>query len=525
MAGKVLPIGIQGFEKLRLENFLYVDKTEYIHELVHDKVPFFLSRPRRFGKSLLLSAIKLYFEGKSELFKGLAIERLERDNPEAWQQYPVFYFDFNGKNYAIDGSLEEVLDGLLRGWERLYGDEFQNRPVEERFIRLLEAAHLKIGRRAVVLIDEYDKPLLDVMDNPVLLEHNRGVFKGFFSTLKSADEHIEFIFITGVTKFHKNSIFSDLNQLKDISLTKKFASICGITEKELKRDFGDKIMSLAESQDLTLDECLGQLKQTYDGYRFHQNGESVYNPYSLFNAFYDGEFGSFWFETGTPAFLVKRLRDIRFDVRKFIDKTLFVGEGTLKNYTGDSFDPILLLYQSGYLTIADYDKRRRRYTLCFPNEEVEYGFVECMLPDYVSVTSAGRGLDIFTLDNYIETGNVDGIRDVLTALFASIVYTAENDPFEHYFQAVIYLVFTLFGKFAICEMHTFSGRIDCKVETGDFVYLFEFKRDDTAEAALRQIDDDKDYCLSFKADARKLFKIGAAFDSKSRMLTDWRMEE
>ena len=335
--------------------------------------------------------------------------------------------------------------------------------------------------------------------------------------------HIQFIFITGVTKFSKVSIFSDLNQLKDISMTEEYSGMCGITEEELSAYFQQEIEETADRQRMTYDECLNELKDWYDGYHFNPYGESVYNPFSLLNAFYDKDFGSYWFETGTPTFLIRKLRENRFDVRKFTDRTIYASESVLKDYTGDNLNPVPLLYQTGYLTIADYDAKKKRYTLCFPNEEVKYGFLESLMPSYVPNATAGSGLDIFTLDEYIENGNLDQIRDVLTALFANITYTAETDPFEHYFQSVLYVVFTLLGKFALCEMHTYSGRIDCKVETADYIYLFEFKRDDSAEAALAQIDT-KEYALPFAADTRKLFKIGVSFDSKTRKLVGWKVK-
>ena len=515
-----LPIGIQGFEKLRTDNFLYVDKTEYIYQLVHNNVPYFLARPRRFGKSLLLSTMKAYWEGKKELFAGLAIEKLEEGNPDAWKSYPVFSFDFNGENYRQQDSLERILDFQLQQWEDKYASVNQNNTLGERFQKLLKTAAERTGLRCVVLVDEYDKPLLDVMDDKDLQEHNKEVFKGFFGTLKSFDEYIQFIFITGVSKFHKVSIFSDLNQLKDISLTKKYAAVCGITEKELQTMFGQEIQYLSEEQGLTRTECMKALKKTYDGYHFYPNSEGVYNPYSLLNAFADGTFGSYWFETGTPSFLIRQLRKNQFDVRKFTDQTIFASESILKDYTGDGPDPIPLLYQTGYLTISDYDEKRRRYTLGFPNEEVRYGFLESLMPSYVPKATAGNGLDIFTLDEAVEQGDLEQIRNVLTGLFAGIAYTLETDPFEHYFQAVIYLVFTLLGKFCQCEMHTYTGRIDCRVQTEQYIYLFEFKRDDTAEAALAQIDS-KDYALPFIADSRRLYKIGVSFDSSTRKLAGW----
>lgn len=514
-----LPVGIQGFEKLITDNFLYVDKTKYIFNLVHNNVPYFLSRPRRFGKSLLLSAMKAYWEGKKELFSGLDIERLESGNEDAWKQYPVFYFDFNGDNYS-ETPIEDILDGMLCDWEAIYGDDYKTRTLGDRFQKILEMATLQTGRRCVVLIDEYDKPLLDTAGNADLQTHIKDVFKGFFSRLKKADESIQFIFITGVSKFHKVSIFSDLNQLRDISLDEDFSTICGLTEEELQRYFMPEITALAKRQELKIDECRKMLKEQYDGYHFHPNGNGVYNPYSLLTSFSSKEFGAYWFETGTPTFLINRVRNNSFDPRKFTDHTIYAGEAVLKDYTGDSLDLVPLLYQSGYLTIADYDKQKKRYTLCFPNNEVKYGFLESLLPSYIPKVTSGSGLDIFTLDEYIENAELDRIRDVLTALFANITYTTTADPFEHYFQSVIYLVFTLLGKFSLCEMHTYTGRIDCKVETRDYIYLFEFKRDDSALSALKQIDD-KDYALSFAADSRKLFKIGVSFDSVSRKLTGW----
>lgn len=521
---KKLPIGIQNFEGLRKDGYLYVDKTEYIYHLAHEGKPYFLSRPRRFGKSLLLSTMKAYWEGKKDLFEGLKILDLEADHPDAWASYPVFYFDFNGANYREQGALEEALEIQLAHWETDYGRERKGGSLSSRFQDLLIHAKRETGLRSVVLIDEYDKPLLDVVDKPELQEHNKEVFKGFFSTLKSFDEYLQFIFITGVSKFHKVSIFSDLNQLNDISLDEDYASICGITEQELGQCFDDYILRLADRRKQSREECLETLKRQYDGYHFYPDSAGVYNPYSLLKAFFAKDYGSYWFETGTPAFLVKKIRENRFDLHSFTNKTIFASEAVLKDYTGDSLDPVPLLYQTGYLTIVAYDQRRRRYTLGFPNEEVKYGFLESLMPSYVPAATAGTKMDIFTLDEYIENGKTDQVRDVLTALFASITYTLASDPFEHYFQAVIYLVFTLLGKFSLCEMHTYTGRIDCKVETKDYVYLFEFKRDEPARTALAQIDT-KDYALPFAADSRKIFKIGVSFDSSTRKLVGWEVKE
>lgn len=521
---KKLPVGIQGFEKLRTENYLYVDKTEYIYRLVHNNVPFFLSRPRRFGKSLLLSTLKYYWEGEKDLFKGLAIEKLEENNVDAWKKYPVFYFDFNGADYKEHNALEGKISFLLKNWETEYGVANNDNTLAERFQKVLIAAKEKTGLRAVVLVDEYDKPLLDVINDKKLQDHNKDVFKGFFSTLKSYDEYIQFIFLTGVSKSHKDSIFSDLNQLMDISLAEQYSALCGITEEELHRYFEQDIIRLAAKCNMSKEECLAMLKSQYDGYHFYPHDAGVYNPLSLLSAFYDNEFGSYWFETGTPSFLIDSVRKNSFDLRRFTNQTIYASESNLKNYTGDTLDIVPLLYQTGYLTISDYDVNKKRYTLCFPNEEVKYGFLESLMPSYVPKATPGNGLDIFTLDEYVENGRLDEIRDYLTALFANITYTVEDDPFEHYFQSVIYLVFTLLGKMVQCEAHTYMGRIDCKVETNNFIYLFEFKRDESAEAALKQIDT-KDYALSFVADHRKLYKIGVSFDSENRKLVGWEVAE
>ena len=521
---RLLPNGVQSFEKLRETNCLYVDKTEYVYDLVHKVTPFFLSRPRRFGKSLLLSTLRAYWEGRKDLFTGLKIEKLESDNPGAWAKYPVLYIDFNTENYNESKTLEDVLDEHLSEWEEEYGISDPKGSYGIRFRRVIKQAHKKTGLRCVVLVDEYDKPLLELVDSPELQDHAKAVLKGFFSVLKNRDDDLQAIFITGVTKFHKVSIFSDLNQLRDISLSEDYSGICGITDDELRTYFTPEISAMSKKRNISEEECLQKLKSQYDGYRFHQDGVHVYNPYSLINAFDNKEFGAYWFETGTPTFLVKRLRDNHFDVRRFSNQTIYANERLLKDYTGDTLDLVPLLYQSGYLTIAAYNATRNRYTLAFPNEEVKYAFLESLMPAYVPFATAENGLDIFTLDEHIENGELDEIKNVLTALFANIPYTSADTVFEHYFQTVIYLVFTLLGKYALCEMHTFSGRIDCRVLTSDYIYLFEFKRDETAEKALQQIND-KDYTLPFVADSRKLYKIGVSFDSEKRILADWKVEE
>ncbi|MDO5133865.1 MAG: AAA family ATPase, partial [Eubacteriales bacterium] len=418
-------------------------------------------------------------------------------------------------------ALENVLDEQLQIWEAQSGAQYQAMSLGQRFEQLLSSASAGSGRKCVVLIDEYDKPLLEAVEDPVLEEHNKNVFKSFFSVLKKEDSHIHFVFITGVTKFSKVSIFSDLNQLNDISLDEDFAGICGITEAELTGCFAQEISALAKSQDLSPKECLAELRRAYDGYHFHPKGTGVYNPFSLLKAFYSKEFGSYWFETGTPTFLVRRLRAAGYDIRKFTSHTLYASEAMLSDFRADNPDLTPLLYQTGYLTIVDFDRVTREYTLAYPNEEVKYGFLENLLPEYAGNCGAGSGKDIFTLRRYIERGELDNMKDVFIALFAGIPYTTDAPPFEHYFQTVIYLVFTLLGKFSLCEMHTFKGRIDCVLEAANYVYIFEFKRDDTAENALKQINE-SEYALPYAADLRQIIKIGVSFDSESRILKEWK---
>lgn len=516
-----LPIGVQSFESLRNDEYLYVDKTKYIYLLARYRKQYFLSRPRRFGKSLLLSTMKAYWEGKKDMFQGLEIEKLEADDKDAFRPYPVFYFDFNRDRYQEPGSLEQVLETHLSEWEKLYGCDSSTVSLTLRFQNLLKRANERTGMRCVVLVDEYDKPLLEVMSDKDQENHNKSVFKGFFSSLKSYDQYLKFVFITGVTKFSKISIFSDLNQLNDISLDDDYKYICGITEEELCSVFLPEIKKLSNAQSLSIDACLKKLQKTYDGYRFSQSSGGVYNPFSLLKALYSKRFGSYWFETGTPSFLTRRLKKIEFDVHQFSDQTLYASETMLSDYQGDHPDPVPLLYQTGYLTIIDYDRQKELYTLGFPNEEVKYGLLESLLPEYVSKTANASGKDIYTLDEYVEKGNLEGMHSLLTSLFASIPYTGKDTPFEHYFQTVLYLVFTLLGKYAFCEVHTYTGRIDCIVETKEFIYLFEFKRDKSADDALQQIED-MGYALPYSADQRKLYKIGVNFDSEKRMLTEWR---
>ena len=509
-----LPVGIQSFEKIREEGYLYVDKTRYVYELVHGGVPYFLSRPRRFGKSLMISTLKAYWEGKKDLFTGLEIEKLET----TWRAYPVFHFDFNGVNYQEKGALEEALNNHLSLWEKEYGSA--GKPLSERFQNLLIRAKEKTGLRSVILVDEYDKPLLDLVEKPDLQQHNKEVFKGFFSTLKRLDEEIQFIFITGVSKFHKVSIFSDLNQLQDISMFEEYSGICGMTGEEICANFQPELQAMAAKRKMSEEKCLQKLARKYDGYHFFPGCQGVYNPFSVLNALSKKGFSDFWFSTGTPTFLVRRLKNMHFDVRQFAENTIYADAVNLSDYRADNPDIVPLLYQTGYLTIVGADSEEGPYILGFPNEEVRLGFLKSLFPEYAPTAVTGSGKDIFALRSHILAGDTEELKETFAALFASIPYTAKDAPFEHYFQTVVYLVFTLLGQYVHAEVHSSRGRADCVLETDRFVYIFEFKVDKSAKEALEQIEE-KGYAAPYGADKRQLFKIGVNFDSESRSLSEW----
>ena len=525
---RMLPLGVQSFEKLRQNGYVYVDKTKYIYDLVQSGTRFFLSRPRRFGKSLFVSALAAYWEGKRDLFKDLYIEGKEGIGENSWQSYPVFYFDFNSVDLQADHALEKVLDWHLEGWEKIYGLEKSEYTLAGRFKNLLLKAHEVTGLRCVVLVDEYDKPLMDVYGDWEKDKHYRDVLKGFFSVLKSFDKDLQFVFITGVTEFNKVSIFSDLNHLTDISLNDRFSGICGITEKEMIAGFKPEIRRLMTLNQMTREACLQKLKQTYDGYHFSGKGEAVFNPFSLLSAFWQESFGFYWFESGTPTFLVKRLRKLCYDVRQFSDKHLYATEKRISDYRAgemnrDDEDLIPLFYQTGYLTIKAYQADRNRYSLGFPNEEVKYGFLDSLMPEYTPAVQTLSGKDIFSICEYIETGCLENVRDALTALYASISYTSQDQAYEHYFQIVIYLVFTLLNQYVCTEIHSALGRADCIVETEKYVYIFEFKLDKSADDALSQIEQ-QGYAKPYAADTRKLFRIGVNFDSSIRNISEWKVQ-
>ena len=520
MTLRKLPIGIQSFEKLRNGNYLYVDKTEFIYRLASEGTTYFLSRPRRFGKSLLLSTMEAYFLGKKELFQGLKIAELEKD----WIKYPVFYFDFNGRKYESESTLERKISCILTELEEIYGDERKEFSVEERFEYLIKAAYKKTGLGVVVLVDEYDKSLLE--SEGEALEESRKLFKGFFGNLKSCDKYLQFVFITGVTKFSKVSIFSDLNQLNDISLDEDYSTICGITQSEMEETFSPEIQKLADKSSLSYENCLAELKRMYDGYHFHQNGEGVYNPFSLINTLFKKEFGNYWFASGTPTFLLKKLKQNNFDAREFSSDKISEFQDDLQDYRSDNPDPIPLFYQSGYLTIKDYDKKYGKYRLGYPNDEVRYSFLRCLVPLFTYSRNNASSLCIDEFCEDVQNGELDSFMTRFKSLFASLPYSTKTDDsvIEQNFQNVIYIVFVLMGQFVGVEQHYSQGRVDCVVQADNYIYLFEFKRDKSADEALAQIEE-KNYAAPFASDKRKIFKIGVNFDSKEKNIVEWKVVE
>ena len=511
-----LPIGIQSFEDLRRNGYLYVDKTELLYQLVTEGKNYFLSRPRRFGKSLLMSTMEAYFLGKKELFSELTIESLENE----WKEYPVLHLDLNARNYDSKEALIAILNQHLEKWEVTYGDEKKDRSPEERFCYLLEKIHEQTGNRVVVLIDEYDKPLLQTIGKKELQNQYKDILKAFYGVLKSADSHLRFVFLTGVTKFGQVSVFSDLNQLKDISMDARYATICGITDGELRRDFQLELEALAANEGLDYEEVCQKMKRMYDGYHFRHNMEGVYNPFSVLNALDSGEFGNYWFSTGTPTFLVELLKETDYDLRHL--EGLELPAEQFADYRTDADNPIPVIYQSGYLTIKGYDKEFRSYTLGFPNEEVEYGFLNFLVPYYTGVPSNENLFNIRHFVNGLRSGDVDAFLTRLRAFFAGIPYEL-NDRTERHYQAVFFLVFRLLGQYVEVEERSAKGRADAVVKTKDYIYVFEFKLDGSADEALKQIDD-KGYLLPYSIDNRKLLKIGVSFDSAERNIDEWRIQ-
>ena len=507
------PIGIQNFEKIRREGYAYVDKTALMYKMVSEGSYYFLSRPRRFGKSLMVSTLEAFFSGKKELFEGLYAGSADWD----WQEYPILHLDLNVKKYDSATSLEDILNRALLGWESLYPPKWKDPSLEGRFELVVKAAFEQTGRQVVILIDEYDKPMLQAIGNEELQNEYRNTLKAFYGVLKSCDAHIKFAFLTGVTKFGKVSVFSDLNNLKDISMLPQYTAICGITEQELHICFDDGVRELAANNGLTQEECYARLKRDFDGYRFNEyTDEGIYNPFSVLNTLDSRVFRAYWFETGTPSFLIHQLKKTCYPLENMTVEE--VATDTLNSIDVMDDNPLPLLYQSGYLTIRSYDSRFDTYTLGFPNREVEQGFIKYLLPFYSpKVTDRNRfSIKQFTLD--VQGGRAEAFMQRLEDFFATGDYEVVGKA-EKYFQNTLYVFFRLLGFYVDVERHTANGRMDTVIQTPEYIYILELKIDRTAAEALQQIED-KGYARPFEGDRRTLFKIGVNFSTATKLI-DW----
>ena len=510
------PIGIQHFEKLRTEGFVYVDKTALVHKMVQEGNYYFLSRPRRFGKSMLISTLKAYFEGKRELFQGLAMEQLEQE----WRVHPVLRLDLNTEKYDSPDSVDKKLDREFKVWENLYGADPAETTLPMRFEGIIQRAYEKTGERVVVLVDEYDKPLLQAISNKSLQDEYRATLKSVYGALKSMDGCIRFALLTGVTKFSKVSVFSDLNNLNDISMDNRYTEICGISEKELHQYFKEDIQKMADKDGVTYEDMSEHLRQNYDGYHFAPNTGGMYNPFSILNVLAKQQFGSYWFETGTPTYLVELLQKNDYALAEM--DNIIVGFETLSGIDAADTDAIPVIFQSGYLTIKDFDSRFQSYTLGYPNKEVEMGFTKFLLPYYTASRSTRSAFEIQNFVREVESGDIDGFFNRLRSFFSDTTYEVIRLQELHY-SNVLYIVFKLLGFYTQVEYHTSNGRIDLVLQTPDYIYVMEFKLNGTAEEALQQIND-KGYALPFASDTRALYKIGVNFSPETRNIERWVVE-
>lgn len=513
MKRQKLPLGIQSFERLRRDDYLYVDKTHIVYELAHSGSYYFLSRPRRFGKSLLLSTIQAYFEGKKELFADLALAEREVE----WKKHPVLYLDLNTGNYDKPEALQQKLEASLSEWEESYGRNAVEKSIPLRFEGIIKRACQKTGERVVILVDEYDKPLLQAIGNDDLQNEYRKMLKAFYGALKSDDQYIRFAFLTGVTKFGKVSIFSDLNNLTDLSRDWRYYDICGINDEELVHYFTPYIEQFAYADNMSVKEVTDKLRKMYDGYHFTEESPGVYNPYSLLNTFYKMRFGSYWFETGTPSFLVELLQKYHYNLEQMANEQ--TSAEVLDSIDVSSVNPIPVIYQSGYLTIKGYDSRFKLYQLGFPNEEVEEGFMKYLLPYYTPYSEVEAPFQIAQFVRELEAGETEKFLRRLRSFFADTPYELVKDLENHY-QNVLFILTKLLGYYVQAEYHTSEGRIDMVLKTKEIVYVFEFKLDGTAEEALKQIETNS-YAIPFEVEDKRLVKIGLNFSSATRNIERW----
>ena len=519
MALKLYPVGIQTFERIRKENKLYIDKTEYVYRMTHSGgCYFFLSRPRRFGKSLLVSTFESYFSGKKELFEGLAIEKLEQE----WMEYPVLHFDMSGGKHMEKEQLEDYLSNRLEAEERKWGITHTKRGANDRLTELITTAYEISGKQVVVLIDEYDAPMLDVAHDKETLDELRNVMRNFFSPLKMCEPMLRFVFLTGITKFSQVSIFSELNNIKNVSLDDEYAGVCGITKEELLTQMSEDIDMLAEAQGMTREETIAKLKENYDGYHFSPASPDVFNPYSLLNCFDDKNFGAYWFSSGTPTYLINMLRKFKVLPAK-------IGRSLARSSAFDAPTENLktitpLLYQSGYITIKGYDKMSQLFTLDLPNKEIKVGLFESLLPYYLEGMYAEEGdVAIAQMSVLIRQGDMDGALRLFQEFLGTVPY-CNNTNYEGHYQQVLFIIFTLLTHFVVdVEVHTPNGRVDVVMETEDTLYLIELKLNKSAQSAMQQINL-KQYDQRFARCGKPIVKVGVNFDAKKGNIEDWIIE-
>ena len=529
------PIGIQTFSEIRRRECVYVDKTELIYDLVTSDKIYFLSRPRRFGKSLLVTTLEAYFSGRKELFRGLVMESLEKD----WTEYPVLHFDFSGTKYFSTDDLSEQLDIQLSRLEEKYGKGEGEVTPAGRFGGIIRRAYEKTGRQVVFLVDEYDAPLLDSNSNPELQEKLRNMLRSFYSVVKMSDAMLRFVFITGISKFSQMSIFSELNSLQNISMKDRFSAICGInslqnismkdrfsaicgiTDRELREQLKPDVEALAAKNGESYDEALEHLRRMYDGYHFSPECEDIYNPFSLLNALNNLDYDHYWFSSGTPTYLLDLLREYNFDIESLEEVEAMPEQFDVP--TEKIINPLPVLYQSGYLTIKSYDPVYGIYTLAYPNEEVRLGFIRALIPYYVNDVNLKRNSFVIGVVSDLKKDDLAGCMNRITAFFASIPYDLDNKTEKHY-HTIFYLLFSMTGLYVESEVRSAVGRADVVIKTPTHIYVFELKVDGSAEDALRQIDS-KGYLVPYTADGRKLVKVGVNFDSATRTVSEWKAAE
>ena len=516
MALKLYPIGIQTFERIRKEDKLYIDKTKYVYRMTHNNgTYFFLGRPRRFGKSLLVTTLQSYFEGRKDLFEGLAIEKLEKE----WTQYPVLHFDMSGGKHMEKEQLERYLDFILKEEEKVWGIKTSLQDANSRLINLINTAYEKTGRQVVVLIDEYDAPMLDVAHEKEQLEALRNIMRNFYSPLKYCEKKLRFVFLTGITKFSQVSIFSELNNIANISMNEEYAGICGITKEELLEQMSEDIDMLAEKLKLTRDETIERLKEHYDGYHFAWPSPDVFNPYSLLNCFAEKKFGAYWFSSGTPTYLINMLQ--KFDVLPTQIAPIDTMSSAFDAPTEKMKTITPLLYQSGYVTIKDYDEDTCLYTLDIPNKEIKVGLYDNLLPNYLDGMLAERGdVAIARMSSLIRKNRMDEALQLLQDFLGTVPYCNVTN-YEGHYQQMLFIIFSLLTYFLVdVEVHTPKGRVDIVLLTRTDLYIIELKLNKDAQTAMRQIDL-KNYAQRFVLSGKPITKVGVNFDSTVGNITDW----